>query len=355
MKNDLTCAVVEDLLPAYAEGLTAAETSQAVERHLAACPACTAKLAAMRTPETGPVHSGETVKEVDYLKKVKRRSRGRVVLAVLITGLVLLGAAAAKVFLIGSPASAEAMTFYAEQSGGTLSLRISSSASANAYWGWDLEQSGGVVQITAREGLVSFLHNDASAQLTVPLEGVEEVYLCGRLVWQEGTITAGKALERFEALYAVRTPYVGDPSALGQIAQALDLERLGHYTTSLQTSVSPYGWTLAFDQEIEGLTDAMMAYLAPQMLAVVENLGVVSWTYPDAQGDIQTHSITLEEANARLPELTNAYNADNGTDWPVLESVKDFSTSPAMLQRLDSFFWQVYVDAAQADHAGAAG
>ena len=40
MKNDLTCAVVRDLLPAYAEGLTAPETNQAVEAHLAICPDC---------------------------------------------------------------------------------------------------------------------------------------------------------------------------------------------------------------------------------------------------------------------------------------------------------------------------
>ena len=31
MKNDLTCAVVRDLLPAYTEGLTEQETNEAVE------------------------------------------------------------------------------------------------------------------------------------------------------------------------------------------------------------------------------------------------------------------------------------------------------------------------------------
>ena len=38
MKNDLTCAVVRDLLPAYTEGLTEQETNEAVERHLEGCP-----------------------------------------------------------------------------------------------------------------------------------------------------------------------------------------------------------------------------------------------------------------------------------------------------------------------------
>ena len=62
MKNDLSCAVVRDLLPAYAEGLTAPETNEAVERHLAHCPECTAHLAAMAAQEAA--EQEETDKEV---------------------------------------------------------------------------------------------------------------------------------------------------------------------------------------------------------------------------------------------------------------------------------------------------
>ena len=346
MKDNLPCAVVRDLLPIYVEGLTEPETNAAVEAHLKTCPACTARLAAMRAPEPPP--EAETAKEVDYLKKVKRRSWKRVVLAVLITVLVLMGALAAKLFLLGNAAGPESMVFYVEQSDETLSLRISSAVSANAYWGWNTKSQDGVVEISAREGLVSPLHSTASAKLDIPLEGVQEVYLCGRLIWQEGTITAGQALKQFETLYEARTPYVGNPSALNEVAQALNLSRLGSYTFRLQTGTEPYGWTVDFTQEIEGLTNELMPYLAPQMLAVVGNLGTVSWTCPDDQGNPQTHTITLEEVNARLAELTDAYNDANGTDWEALESVKDYAQSPVMLQRLDAIFWQVYVDAVQA-------
>ena len=346
MKDNLPCAVVRDLLPIYVEGLTEPETNAAVEAHLKTCPACTARLAAMRAPEPPP--EAETAKEVDYLKKVKRRSWKRVVLAVLITVLVLMGALAAKLFLLGSAAGPESMVFYVEQSDETLSLRISSAVSANAYWGWNTKSQDGVVEISAREGLISPLHSTASAKLDIPLEGVQEVYLCGRLIWQEGTITAGQALKQFETLYEARTPYVGNPSALNEVAQALNLSRLGSYTFRLQTGTEPYGWTVDFTQEIEGLTNELMPYLAPQMLAVVGNLGTVSWTCPDDQGNPQTHTITLEEVNARLAELTDAYNDANGTDWEALESVKDYAQSPVMLQRLDAIFWQVYVDDVQA-------
>ena len=343
MKNDLTCALVEDLLPSYAEGLTSPETNGAVERHLAGCKACSGKLAAMRSPEPEQERE-ETAKEVDYLKKVKRRGWKRVALAVVLTVLVLVGALAAKVFVIGSPADAQAMAMGVWDDGGTLHVEVSSAVSANAYWGWKTETADGIVTITAREGLVSPLHRTASSKFSVPLDGVEEVYLCGRLIWQEGLITV--AMQQFEALYEAQTPYVGDPSALNRIAQALSIEeRLGSCTFSLQTAAEPYGWTLEFGREMTaGLTDTMMSYLAPQMLAVVGNLGTVSWTYQDADGTVRTHSITLEEVNAQLPELAAAYNSANGTLWPILDNVKDYAQSAIALQRLDAICWQLYAD-----------
>lgn len=353
MKNDLTCAVVEDLLPSYAEGLTSSETNGAVERHLAGCKGCSAKLAAMRAPEPEQERE-ETAKEVDYLKKVKRRGWKRVMLAVLLTVLVLLGALAAKVFVIGSPASVDTMAVRTWTADGQLWVDVTSNVSANAYWGWDTEVENGTARITAREVVVSPIHPTAWGRIGVPLEGVEEVYLCGRLIWQEGLITV--ALQKFETLYEAQTPYVGDPSALNRIAQALYLESLlGNYTFSLQTAAEPYGWTLEFGREmVGGQTDIMMSYLAPQMLAVVGNLGTVSWTYQDADGNTQTRTITLEEVDARLPELAAAYNAANGTDWLVLESVKDYAQSPIALQRLDAICWQLYADNTWPDQADAA-
>ena len=71
-----------------------------------------------------------------------------------------------------------------------------------------------------------------------------------------------------------------------------------------------------------------------QLLAVVGNLDVVSWTYTDETGALRTQSLTLEAADAMLPELTARYNARCGADWEALPSVKDYAASPATLQQL---------------------
>ena len=51
MKTDLTCGVVRDLLPSYADGIAGEETAAAVERHMAECEDCRAALHRMKEPE----------------------------------------------------------------------------------------------------------------------------------------------------------------------------------------------------------------------------------------------------------------------------------------------------------------
>ena len=341
MKNDLTCAVVRDLLPAYAEGLTSPETNDAVEAHLAGCPDCAARLAAMRSPEPEAAEAAETAREVDYLKKVKRRSWKRVVLSIFLTLLVLTGAAAAKVFVIGSPASEETMVARTWMEGDTLYVEVSSRVSANAWWGWKTEVENGTAYITAREVIVSPIHPAAYGKIGVPLEGVEEVYLCGRLIWQDGEVISRSV----QALYDAQTPYIGDNSAVGALLQELGRWYgggvLSGYTVSLQTSSQPYGLTLDFTGQSEGSSDSFagnlnleMERLSPLLLALIGNLEEVRWTYLRPDGITQSQTVTLEEVNANLPAVVNAYNADRGTDWEALESVKDYAGSPAALQQL---------------------
>ena len=180
MKNDLTCGVVRDLLPSYVEGLTSEETNQAVESHLATCPDCTARRDAMAAPEET---AAEQSREVDYLKAVKRRSGRRVVIAILCTMLLILAGFALKIFVIGSPAQeGELIASGFEEENGVLCLSVTTPYSATAYRGWTVDISDGVANIGARSVLVSPLFPDGGDTVKVPLDGVEEVRLCGRVV-----------------------------------------------------------------------------------------------------------------------------------------------------------------------------
>ena len=346
MKNipELPCAIVEDLLPAYVEGLTSEETTAAVEAHLASCPACAAKRAAMGTEEgPSPEEAEETAREVDYLKAVRRRSRRRVAAAILCTVLVLLLGFAAKIFVIGEPLGPAGAAVSAQREDDVLRVQVSSAVSGNAFWDWTVKNQDGVVSITARSVLVSPLFRDGTGTVEVSLEGVTEIWLGeageGRMIWQDDTMILADAW----ALYQAQTPYVGNNSAVGKVLAAVDTwygPPIVDYTISLQTSAEPYGLTIHFDDVTahilgagKSIDDRMYA-VAPALLALIGNLGQVQWTYAAPDGTAVTRSVTLEEADAALPDWIAAYDLDAGADWTAPESVKDYAASPAALQRL---------------------
>lgn len=354
MKNipELPCAIVEDLLPAYLEGLTSAETNQAVEAHLASCPACAAKRAAMGAEEgPSPEEAEETAREVDYLKAVRRRSRRRVAAAILCTVLVLLLGFAAKIFVIGTPLNPGGVAVDTQEEGGALQVGISSLGSGNAFRDWTVDNQDGVVSITARSVLVSPLFRDGGGTVEVPMEGVTEIWLGqageGRLVWQEGTEISPDAW----ALYQAQTPYVGDNSAVGRVLAAVDTWYGPYieYTISLQTDQEPYGLTIHFDDitahmskdSVIRVTDQRMYTLAPTLLALIGNLERVQWTCALSDGTYHTQAVTLEEVDEALPDWIEARNLarnlispDGEPDWTAPESIKDYAASPAAVQRL---------------------
>lgn len=354
MKNipELPCAIVGDLLPAYVEGLTSEETTAAVEAHLASCPACAAKRAAMGAEEgPSPEEAAETAREVDYLKAVRRRSRRRVAAAILCTVLVLLLGFAAKIFVIGTPLNPGGVAVDTQEEGGALQVGISSLASGNAFRGWTVENRDGVVSITARSVLVSPLFRDGGGTVEVPMEGVTEIWLGeagqGRIIWQDDTEISPDAW----ALYQAQTPYVGDNSAVGRVLAAVDTWYGPYieYTISLQTDQEPYGLTIHFDDitahmskdSVIRVTDQRMYTLAPTLLALIGNLERVQWTCALSDGTYHTQAVTLEEVDEALPDWIEARNLarnlispDGEPDWTAPESVKDYAASPAAVQRL---------------------
>ena len=73
MKNNLTCEIVEDLMPSYIDGLTSEVTNKAVREHLSQCGKCNAKLDTMTEPYSEDKIEQEK-KEIDFLKKNRRKN-----------------------------------------------------------------------------------------------------------------------------------------------------------------------------------------------------------------------------------------------------------------------------------------
>ena len=360
VKNDLTCGVVRDLLPSYVEELLCEESRQAVDRHLTHCAECSASLTAMRAP-------GEPAEEppadVDYLKKVKKRSRWKIAAAVVCAGLVVVAAFLYQIFERGTPIEPgeigiSELSVVEKEGRPYLHLSLGTSSSAIAFHHWltktwtasDVE-IGEVSYLTAQKVLASSLHRDGGVTLDIPLNSNQKEYwlgsTSGRLLWQDGVVISQTALDLLDA----KAPYCGDPTALERIADILRLsDRLGSYTISLQTAHAPYGWAVECANPLNHEQQQIAACFNILALALVDNLETSQCTYPALDDGDSTHGMadriylgqTAAMSNLTLLRLVEGYNAGHGTGWQAKDSVKDYAGSPAELQRLllmlDSFY-----------------
>ena len=94
----LSCSVIRDLLPLYAEGMTGAESNALVQEHLQGCEQCRKALQELRTP--APLTPDTDPAPLKQMKAtVRRRRRIAVALAVLLS----LAAALAAFGLLSAP------------------------------------------------------------------------------------------------------------------------------------------------------------------------------------------------------------------------------------------------------------
>ena len=342
MKNDLTCGVVRDLLPSYVEGLTSPESNTAVERHLSGCPDC----AQLRTALAGAPEQAapEDAKEVDYLKKVKRRGWRRVAAAVAVTVLLFAVGVAAKLFLIGTPIQTQGMSWVISTDvPGQLDIRVYSIWSGTACRQWETEQEPeGIVRVTCRQVLPSPLSNSGDYRAVLNTEGVNAVYLGDQLIWQGGV----EISPQIDRIYQAQTLYVGNAPAVGQVLSAGRFDWIGDYTIELQTSTQPYRLTLNFSAphtpggirlSETGLYQDMAA-----VLAIIGNLDEIECAFLDENSQPWSRVLTVEELNQDLPRIIADYNErfSHSKPCPLYDDVKDYAGSCADLEQLyDAMWW----------------
>lgn len=354
MKNDLTCDVVRDLLPSYAEDLLSEASREAVERHLEGCAECVAQKEAMAA--LAYAEAEETAKKVDYFKRVKKGTAKKIVLAVVCTALIVAAGFLTKEFVIGRAPEPETISIELAQvdEDNNLTLLLDTYHGAYELRRLKAVTKDGVLTYTAREVRVNlfqglFMQETRGGMtgywkqipLSIPLNGLTEVWVCGRLVWQDGMVISKECLDLLDA----KTPYCGDAPALGRIANILQIGNLGAYTTELQTSKEPYRWTLNFSQQMSQPEEALMRRNMYVILALVDNLGEVRYTLPDIEhihvaqwslgGDMQR-----ERTGQGIASITGKYNAANGTALEAKEDIRDYTQSPAEFQQfIDVLNW----------------
>ncbi len=129
-----------------------------------------------------------------------------------------------------------------------------------------------------------------------------------------------------KTLYALRTPYVGDPSAVGRILNAVGLDKMGadsdwSFAMQLSTEQEPYGLTLLYTYDSEsflgyGPTWAQRMRAGGYLtMALIDNLAWVAWQENGTEMGRVTNDGTYDITAARqsvdgLRQLIEQLEAD---------------------------------------------
>ena len=152
-----------------------------------------------------------------------------------------------------------------------------------------------------------------------------------------------------ETLYALRTPYVGDPSAVGAILNAVGLDKMGadsdwDFTMRLSTEQEPYGLTLLYTYDSEsflgyGPTWAQRMRAGGYLtMALIDNAEWVAWQENGTETGRVTNDGAYDIAAARqsvdgLRQLIEQLEA--GIAGGAVGGTRQVYYSPAAVTRED--------------------
>lgn len=296
----LPCDIVQDLLPSYVDGILSNTSTCAVAKHLQSCKACHDMYDDMVTDELHQDNADQQEKEIDYLKKVRSKTKHFTLAAILIA--VLLAASGTAVyFLIFSGEYILNSVKYSLQVSSNF-LKIEGILPDDFTTGTQkIEEKDGVISLTLPAKKKTFLsfHKNYNVSYTSKA-AIREVRVNGDILWQDGTsITA-----YVNRVYKSKHPYIGSASDNASLALALGVEdSFGGFTSKLQTSKQPYGWTICLSESqtaAEEILHKKMTTYAYAILALIDNVDSITWEYSDASAQSHTYTITTEKANNQL-------------------------------------------------------
>ena len=150
-----------------------------------------------------------------------------------------------------------------------------------------------VVLSTKEDGGVISQHQELG------VVGANDTVVQFRLVTSTGeskdfsaTAVAGDLAER---LFALRNPYVGNAAADGALLSALGVGEIGAYTMELFTATRPYTLQVNFTDEPMDIDptsptiDRTMTRDGTVLLALIDNLEQVNWSYPSREDGQEVH------------------------------------------------------------------
>ncbi|HCK88400.1 MAG TPA: hypothetical protein DHW39_06285 [Erysipelotrichaceae bacterium] len=303
--SKLECHVVQDLLPMYADGLVSEKTGKDIEEHLAGCRECSEMLREMKL-ETEIEKSAE-MKKIDYLKKVRNRTK-KIVIGVTAAALLILAVPFFRYFVIGQKETS--LIWKAAVNDKNLVVETMEPGSALCISKIGFKEENGVITVSAREVLPLIYHSGNKAEAYNASGEIRQVVTeSGYVLYEDGISISAEAARIFKN----RVKYVGNNSGVSNLLSVAglnwrtNLTRISFTKMILQTEKQPYGLILETDLRSDADMKDYDQYgardLACIMLAGVENLSEVTYRYTDGVERTYTLKDASEIAGSSIKEF----------------------------------------------------
>jgi len=253
------CALVSDLLPLYLEELTSQETNIFIKEHMKQCRECEELYKNMKDDlgegQGTEVFSGTETneKEIDYLKKVKKKTNHKVMLG--IGGVVVLGILAilVKLFVYGTPVKVYDADVTVED--GIVNVKGNIDEPYLAFSRAQIQKINGENKLVLYATNSSIFNSSNFYDVSLGIEEAKENGLTvgNQKVLEDGTIISNLAVD----IYKKRHMYIGDMSKNSSLARAVGIRKeFGEFTNELQTDdegkeYESHRWILHFKSVVE--------------------------------------------------------------------------------------------------------
>lgn len=323
MTSKIPCEMIADLLPLYVEQLVSDKTKDEIQKHLTECAYCRKQYEEMRAgfqnesaapekkePDTRLMGNGE----IDYLKKIRKNTRKKIILGIVFTLIAVAVLCGLKLFVWGFPVQDYEKNI--EVSEGKVIIDGSFENSSYAFSRYKIAEGEEEDTLIVYGCLPSKLKTSESFHVEYELS--DQMLQVGEdTILPDGFHITEKAVR----LYEEKNPYIGDAPGNNRLAQTLGISALGGYENELQTQKEPYGWTLHFQEELEknreeSFNNRMTSY-AHMLLALVDNCQEIRWTYR-VEGKTLEKEISAEDASQALGQNIKTFGKNEKTVQELL-------------------------------------
>ena len=317
----ISCNIIRDLFPSYIDKLTSDESNLLIEEHIAECAECTKILSDMQADNNKFTLTEKDAKELDFLKRNKKRTHrialycmiGTILAILLIIFIRSVGEGGELLSKPGWENSWHIEKIAVEN--GILHFKATSVDSISVIYGISVDEGSAwgkntvlIMPLILYQNPFIISDKEFTYTLNYPKEA-KRIYFGSRLIMADGEPITPMAA----ALYSCANPHVGNAGKDVALAEALCVNLLiGPFENQLETEKEPYGWTLIVQKDIlpndQNLKECYMESTAYVMLALIQNVDHITYQYT-VDGKKLEKTITAADASKFFGQnIKNCYD-----------------------------------------------